>query len=188
MAAAQPSKKAKAPAKPRRPVKVSHYLSGWAEDVEQTKLHLAQVLVDALCALKRLQLHGALDDYPEWKGEGSAVVQLGIPDGPDARYLDKHPFLPQGTPLVLVTGSKELTRLMIGFSRGVSTRWRKRIVTGPAKGPGKLPPVMMIDGGSLVIAEKSIFTGFRAAFEEAGWTVRELGGRTTTSDEPKDRF
>ncbi len=186
MAAAKPRSKKKT--KPRRAPKVSHYLSGWAEDVEQTRLHLAQVLVDALCALKRLQLHGALDDYPEWKGEGSAMVQLGIPDGADARYLDKHPFLPQGTPLVLVTGSKELTQLMIGFSRGVSTRWRKRIVTGPANGPGKLPPVMMIDGGSIVIAENSIFTGFRGAFEEAGWTVRELGGRTSTADEPKDRF
>ena len=162
--------------------KVSHYLSGWAEDVEQTSRHLAQVLVDALCALKRLQLQGALDAYPEWKGEGTAMVQLGIPEGNDALYLKQHPFLPDATPLVLVTGSKELTLLMVGFARGVSTRWRKRIVTGPAKGPGRLPPVMMVEGGSVVIAEGSVFSEHRAAFEEAGWKVRELGPRTSTEE------
>ncbi len=165
----------------KQPVKVSHYLSGWAEDVEHTQLHLAQVLVDALCALKRLQVHGALDAYPEWKGEGSAMVQLGIPEGADAHYLKQHPFLPEGTPLVLITGSKELTDLMVGFSRGVSTRWRKRIVTGLANGPGQLPPVMMVDGASVVIAEGSIFAQHREAFEEAGWKVRELGPRTRTT-------
>jgi hypothetical protein len=163
----------------KKPAKVSHYLSGWAEDAEQTERHLAQVLVDALCALKRLQVQGALDDYPEWKGEGTAMVQLGIPVGADARYLKQHPFLPEGTPLVLITGSKELTSLMVGFARGVSTRWRKRIVTGLAKGPGKLAPVMMVEGGSVVIAEKSIFAEHRGAFEEAGWQVRELGPRTS---------
>jgi hypothetical protein len=167
----------------KKPAKVSHYLSGWAEDVEQTQRHLAQVIVDALCALKRLQVQGALDAYPEWKGEGSAMVQLGIPEGPDALYLKLHPFLPEGTPLVLITGSKELTSLMVGFSRGVSTRWRKRIVTGPASGPGQLPPVMMVDGASVVIAEGSLFAEHRAAFEEAGWKVRELGPRTTTTQE-----
>lgn len=165
--------------KKKQPAKVSHYVSGWAEDVEQTRHHLAQVLVDALCALKRLQVQGALDAYPEWKGEGSAVVQLGIPEGVDALYLKQHPFLPEGTPLVLITGSKELTSLMVGFSRGVSTRWRKRIVTGLATGPGQLPPVMMVEGGSVVIAEGSIFTQHRPAFEEAGWKVRELRSRTT---------
>lgn len=168
--------------RPRKPAKVSHYVSGWAEDVERTARHLAEVLVDALCALKRLQLQGALDAYPEWKGEGSAMVQLGVPQGPDARYLQDHPFLPEGTPLALITGSKELTGLMVGFARGVSTRWRKRIVTGPATGPGKLPPVMMVDGGSVVVAEGSVFAEHRAQFEEAGWTVRALGRRTTQSD------
>src|SRR5687767_10185591 len=101
--------------KQKKTAKVSHYLSGWAEDVEQTQRHLAQVLVDALCALKRLQVQGALDAYPEWKGEGSAMIQLGIPEGADALYLKQHPFLPEGTPLVLITGSKELTSLMVGF-------------------------------------------------------------------------
>lgn len=163
----------------KEPAKVSQYLSGWAEDVEQTSRHLAQVVVDALCALKRLQVQGALDAYPQWKGEGSAMVQLGIPEGPDAHYLKQHPFLPEGTPMVLITGSKELTLLMVGFSRGVSTRWRKRIVTGPAKGPGRLPAVMRIDGGSVVIAADSIFAEHRAQFEEAGWNVRALGPRTS---------
>ena len=162
----------------KKPAKVSHYVSGWAEDIEQTSRHLAEVLVDALCALKRLQVQGALDAYPEWTGEGSAVVQLGIPEGADALYLQQHPFLPEGTPLVLITGSKELTTLLVGFARGVSTRWRKRIVTGPATGPARLPAVMMIDGGSVVIAEGSVFTGHREAFEEAGWKVRELGPRS----------
>lgn len=175
--------KKKKPTRKKKPARVSHYVSGWAEDAEHTTKHLCEVLVDALCALKRLQLQGALDAYPEWKGEGSAVIQLGIPEGAEAKYLKAHPFLPQtGTPLLLITGSRELAGLVVGFARGVSTRWRKRIVTGLAKGPGKLPPVMMVDGGNLVVAEGSVFAEHRTQFEEAGWTVRALGGRTTTSD------
>ena len=155
--------------------KVSHYLSAWADDAAQTERHLAQVLIDALCALKRLQLQGALDAYPEWKGEGSAMVQLGVPAGADAKLLEAHPFLPPGTPLMVITGSKELISLMVGFSRGVSTRWRKRIVTGKAKGPAKLPPVMMVAGADVVVAEGSVFAQHRLVFEEAGWKVRALG-------------
>ncbi len=163
------------PRKPRAVAKVSHYLSAWADDPAQTERHLAQVLIDALCALKRLQLQGALDAYPDWKGEGSAVVQLGVPTGAEAKLLAAHPFLPPGTPLMMVTGSKELTSLMVGFSRGVSTRWRKRIVTGKAKGPAKLPPVLMVAGADVVVAEGSVFAEHRQTFEEAGWKVRALG-------------
>lgn len=157
------------------PKKVSQYLAAWADDPEQTARHLAEVLIDALCALKRLQLQGALDAYPEWKGEGSAMVQLGVPKGADAKLLKKHPFLPPGTPLMVVTGTKELTQLMVGFSRGVSTRWRKRIVTGPAKGPAKLPPVMQVAGADLIVADGSVFAEHRKTLEEAGWKIRALG-------------
>ena len=82
--------------KPRAPAKLGHYLTAWADDAEQTARHLAEVLIDALCALKRLQLQGALDAYPEWNGEGAAMVQLGVPRGIDAKVLTKHPFLPPG--------------------------------------------------------------------------------------------
>ena len=64
---------------------------------------------------------------------------------------------------------------MVGFSRGVSTRWRKRIVTGKAKGPAKLPSVMLVAGGELVVAEGSVFAEQRRVLEEAGWKVRALG-------------
>lgn len=161
--------------KPRAPAKVSHYVTAWADDADHTARHLAEVLIDALCALKRLQLQGALDAYPQWRGDGSAMVQLGVPEGADASYLKQHPFLPAGTPLMVITGSKELTSLMVGFSRGVSTRWRKRIVTGMAKGPARLPPVMLVAGAEVVVAEGSVFSEHRRAFEEAGWKVRELG-------------
>ena len=135
----------------RSAARVSHYLSAWADDAAQTERHLAQVLIDALCALKRLQLQGALDAYPEWKGEGSAMVQLGVPTGPDAKLLVAHPFLPPGTPLMVVTGSKELTQLMVGFSRGVFAEhrlvfeeagWKVR-----ALGPSELPPES-VDGSA----------------------------------------
>ena len=161
--------------KPRAPAKLGHYLTAWADDAEQTARHLAEVLIDALCALKRLQLQGALDAYPEWNGEGAAMVQLGVPRGIDAKVLTKHPFLPPGTPLMVITGSKELTNSMVGFSRGVSTRWRKRIVTGKVKGPAQLPAVMMVAGADLVVAEGSLFAERRQTLEEAGWKVRALG-------------
>ena len=160
----------------KKPTKVSHYLTGWAEDAEQTRRHLAEVIVDALCALKRLEARGTLDAYPSWKGEGSATIQLGIPEGSDARYLKQHPFLPPGTPLAVVTGTPELTVLMVGFSRGVSTRWRKRIVSGSAAGPGRLPVVMKVDGANVLIAQESVFAEHRVSLEEAGWTVQELTG------------
>lgn len=181
-----PRAKTRAPktpkAKARAPKKVSLYVSGWAEDAERTAEHLSDVLVDALCALKRLQLQGTLDPYPEWRGEGTAVVQLGVPEGRDALVLKEHPFLPSGTPLLVITGSRELTQMMVGFARGVSTRWRKRIVTGKSPGPAKLPPVMMVDGGNLVVATGSVFGPHRAQLEEAGWTVRALGPKTSQFD------
>lgn len=154
--------------------KVSHYLASSADDAEQTSRYLAQVLTDALCALKRLQVQGALDAYPEWRREGSIIVQLGIPEGADAAYLKKHPFVPAGSPLMVITGPEALTELMVGFARSVSTRWRMKIVTGKAKGPARLEPVMMVAGADVVISEGSLFTEHRRAFEEAGWTVREL--------------
>jgi hypothetical protein len=163
------------PTKPAGPPKVAHYLSGWADDTGQTMRHLSEVLIDALCALKRLQLQGALDAYPEWRGEGNATVQLGVPKGADAKPLKKHPFLPAGSPLMVITGSTELTSSMVGFARGVSTRWRRRIVTGTAAGPAKLPAVMMVSGASLVVAEGSVFAEKQALLEEAGWKVRALG-------------
>ena len=76
---------------------------------------------------------------------------------------------------MVITGSTELTLSMVGFSRGVSTRWRKRIVTGKAKGVAKLPPVLLVSGGELVVAEGSVFAEQRQTLEEAGWKIRVLG-------------
>ena len=37
------------------------------------------------------------------------MVQLGVPSAAEGAVLKAHPFLPSGTPLMVVTGSKELT-------------------------------------------------------------------------------